>query len=246
MIILFKGLLILLYIGMIAMNILANSIPFFGRTTGEISAKYPTLFTPSGFTFSIWGIIYVLLAVLVVNLVLMPSDEFAKLSLVFLVSVFVAFTLNGLWLVFWHADRQFLATIIIVGYLIALIIASQTAPDGQVLTRIAIDTNLAWISVATIANVTILLYASNLNLYFSETFYFIAILIVGVILVAFVLMTQGRIVFALVFLWAYFGIFMRYINENNVLLYSLTGVGLIIIASLTAISYFLNNFSLFK
>ena len=28
--------------------------------TGEVSNLYPTLFTPAGFTFSIWGIIYLL------------------------------------------------------------------------------------------------------------------------------------------------------------------------------------------
>ena len=42
----------------IALNAMATSIPLGGQTPPEISAKYPSLFTPAGFTFSIWGVIY--------------------------------------------------------------------------------------------------------------------------------------------------------------------------------------------
>ena len=40
------------YIGMIIINFLANSIPFNNQNTGDISSKYPSFFTPAGFTFS--------------------------------------------------------------------------------------------------------------------------------------------------------------------------------------------------
>ncbi len=246
MVILFKILFIIVYISMIATNFLANSLPFFGRTTGEVSAKYPTLFTPSGFTFSIWGIIYLLLGVLVINLVLMSNQDFSQLSNVFIIAVLISFILNGLWLVFWHSDHQLLATIVIVGYLVSLIFASLYAPKDMLIYRVAIDVNLAWISVATIANISILLYASNINLLFSDRVYFITILIVGVLLVTLALTTQGTIVFGLVFIWAYFGILMRYISEENSLLYTVSGITLLCLIGLTLITYISNNFSLYK
>jgi hypothetical protein len=43
---------------MIVMNVLANSLPLFGRGTAEVSALYPTLVTPAGCVFAIWGLIY--------------------------------------------------------------------------------------------------------------------------------------------------------------------------------------------
>ena len=46
-------------VGMIGMNALANIIPFFGRGTGEVSDTFPTLVTPAGYVFSIWGLIYI-------------------------------------------------------------------------------------------------------------------------------------------------------------------------------------------
>ncbi len=50
------------YIYMIVANYLANSLPINNRFTGQISDDYPNLFAPAGLTFSIWGLIYLLLA----------------------------------------------------------------------------------------------------------------------------------------------------------------------------------------
>ncbi len=48
-------------LGVITINILANALPIAGKNTGELSDLYPSLFILAGFTFSIWGIIYLLL-----------------------------------------------------------------------------------------------------------------------------------------------------------------------------------------
>ena len=45
----------------LTINALANILPINGMNTGELSALYPSLFTPAGFTFSIWSVIYLLL-----------------------------------------------------------------------------------------------------------------------------------------------------------------------------------------
>ena len=50
-------------IGMIVVNGLANALPINGRTTGEISDGFDILFTPAGYVFSIWGLIYLALIV---------------------------------------------------------------------------------------------------------------------------------------------------------------------------------------
>ncbi|HBG32879.1 MAG TPA: hypothetical protein DDW82_04010, partial [Acholeplasmataceae bacterium] len=60
-----KALVVAAYLGMLYMNYLANARPLNNRMTGEVSDAYPTLFTPTGLTFSIWGIIYVMLGIYV-------------------------------------------------------------------------------------------------------------------------------------------------------------------------------------
>jgi len=49
------------YVAMVVVNFLANSLPINNRSTGAISDAYPNLFAPAGLTFSIWGLIYLLL-----------------------------------------------------------------------------------------------------------------------------------------------------------------------------------------
>lgn len=43
----------------IAVNALANIVPFNGQTTGEISNRFQDYFTPAGYVFAIWGVIYI-------------------------------------------------------------------------------------------------------------------------------------------------------------------------------------------
>ena len=54
---------LLSFIGMVAVNALANALPLNGVNTGQVSALYPNLFTPASYTFGIWGLIYLMLAV---------------------------------------------------------------------------------------------------------------------------------------------------------------------------------------
>ena len=54
------------YLRTIVVNGLANALPMNNRTTGELSDMYPNLFVPAGLTFSIWGLIYLLLAIFVI------------------------------------------------------------------------------------------------------------------------------------------------------------------------------------
>jgi hypothetical protein len=49
------------YVAMVVVNFLANGLPINNRSTGEISDAYFNLFAPAGITFSIWGLIYLLL-----------------------------------------------------------------------------------------------------------------------------------------------------------------------------------------
>ncbi|MEX1136461.1 MAG: hypothetical protein WEB89_06135 [Balneolales bacterium] len=49
--------------GVIIVNILAGPGEIGGQDVGEVSRRYDTLFAPAGYAFSIWGIIYLLRAI---------------------------------------------------------------------------------------------------------------------------------------------------------------------------------------
>jgi len=44
---------------MIVVNVLANALPLNGQNTGAISDRFDVYFTPAGYVFSIWGLIYI-------------------------------------------------------------------------------------------------------------------------------------------------------------------------------------------
>lgn len=147
----------------IALNVLSNAIPINNQTMPEISARYPSLFTPAGFTFSIWGIIYLSLLLFVVYQAL-PSqrsnDKIAKISLPFRVNCGA----NALWIVAWHYDLLafslllmfvILATLVMIYRTLIATIESASVTE-HLLLHLPFSLYTGWISVATIANISVL------------------------------------------------------------------------------------------
>ena len=60
--VLLKLFVVVTFVAMVVVNALANILPINGIGTGAVSDSYPNLFAPAGLTFSIWGLIYALLA----------------------------------------------------------------------------------------------------------------------------------------------------------------------------------------
>ena len=66
----------------LTVNALANILPINGMNTGQISDMYPSLFTPAGFTFSIWSVLYLLqIGFVIAQFSIKDSPYFKELSL---------------------------------------------------------------------------------------------------------------------------------------------------------------------
>lgn len=156
-----------LFVGSLVLNALANRLPLNGKTTGELSAQYPNLFVPAGVTFSIWGVIYLLLAGWTVTQFLSGGSATGRRVAPWFA---LASLLNGCWILAWHYEFVALSVVIMLGLLATLLtlnvrlLPRRTTPDGtgsHLLARIAFGVYLGWICVATIANVTAFLVASG-------------------------------------------------------------------------------------
>ena len=55
-----------IFLLMLYVNFLSGTGKLNGISAGEVSALYPTYFTPAGYTFTIWGVIYIFNILLVV------------------------------------------------------------------------------------------------------------------------------------------------------------------------------------
>lgn len=138
---------IIAFAAMVTINILANVIPFGGISTGQLSAMYPTLFTPTGFTFAIWALIYVMLGIFVIGQAFSrtPDDTVSAGPYFILTCV-----LNVTWIFAWHSQSIVLATLAILGLLALLIkIYSSTRTSGFI-ARTTFSIYYAWITAASI------------------------------------------------------------------------------------------------
>ncbi len=205
---------------MVLVNALANIIPINNITTGEVSDSYFNLFAPTGLTFSIWGVIYVLLGVYsylqIRGLRLREGAKIdpntIKINALFAISSVA----NTIWIFAWHYRVILLSLILMILILVCLILISFPLRQMDVLTKATFGIYFGWISVATIANVTTYLVRLGLpNNTVGATIQTTIVLLVGLAIGGAALLSQKNIGYGLVFVWAYLGIYLKHIDPNQ-------------------------------
>jgi hypothetical protein len=209
---------ILLFAGMITMNALANILPINGLNTGELSAFYPNLFVPAGLTFSIWGLIYILLFIYVIYaLVTAIKGNNGTLCIKTQLAFALTCILNAVWILFWHYKLIVWAELIMLALLAALIylfLKTSKFDTKGVLKTLAISAPiniyLGWITVATIANTAALLVAKNWGAWgISENIWTITMILIATAITVIMLFKKQKICYALVIIWAFIGIYIK-------------------------------------
>jgi hypothetical protein len=192
---------------MIIMNYLANALPLNGKSTGALSDQYSNLFVPAGITFSIWGIIYLLLLIFIVLQFLPTYGEVVKRISPFIV---LNFGLNALWIFVWHYEFVVASVLVMLGLLYSLIqINKELNVYSFEYAKITFGVYLGWICIATIANFTTLLIDIQWNAFTIPHEYWTMIMIgVGVIIVAATMAKLNRYV-AFSVCWAFLGIYLK-------------------------------------
>ena len=214
-----------LFVGVVIINALAVTLPINGKSTGELSDKYPNLFVPAGVTFSIWGVIYLLLLIFVSYQLWCFWDTTKRKSLDQNGQLLFGATclFNMAWILAWHYEMIFLSVTIMLFFLAALIflflkiegIRDKTWYEIISL-KIPISIYLGWICVATIANITALLVSIGWQGgIFSEVQITIIMLITGASLAILMLFKRKNIPYALVIIWAYYGIYLKRENSDH-------------------------------
>ncbi len=201
------------YLVMIAVNALANILPLFGRTTGGVSDDFPSLFTPAGYTFAVWGVIYLLLAAFVVYQVLPGTRNDARLVAARPLFV-LSCAFNVAWLVSWHALLIPLSELFIVALLLSLIAlylrAGLWRAPAPAVERWLLDVPFAiylgWVSVATVANTTILLLDLGFDGGANAPAFTVALVVIAAVLGLLAVVTRRDWAYALVVAWGLGGV----------------------------------------
>jgi hypothetical protein len=232
------------YIFMITMNALANALPINGMTTGQLSDRYPNLFVPAGFTFSIWGLIYLLLGVFVTGQAIRSFGKTGRPSFHGATGFFFILSslANGCWILAWHYELvalSLLIMLIIFGSLIAIYLrlgigSSPVAGSDRFLFFLPFSVYLGWISIATIANLTAVLVRYGWNVVAPGDAPWACIGIAAGVTIAIMAMERkGDVFWALTVAWALFGILAKRLaaGEPSVSVTACAGAGIVVLCA---------------
>ncbi len=208
---------LLAFIVTVMVNGLANALPINGVTTGKVSDSFAVYFVPAGYVFAIWGVIYLALLGFAVYQLLPAQRESPRLA-----RIGWWFTLgslaNSAWIFFWHY-RIFPITLVLMLTLLVSLLAiylrlgigrTKVSRTEKWLVDVPFSIYLGWITVATVANVTDVLYHLGWNgAPLSPQVWAVIMLAIATALAAAMSLTRRDIAYVLVIVWAFIGIAVK-------------------------------------
>jgi hypothetical protein len=238
------------FVVMIFINYLSNTGLVNNNTNATVSRAYENLFTPAGYAFSIWGIIYLLTLGFVIYQGLglfnktKDNDLSTKVGWWFVVSCVA----NSLWLFAWLYEYLLIALVIMLILLFALLkIIFKTG--AQITTQsfemrffvwLPFSIYAGWITVATIANSAALLKQVGWDGFgLSDTFWTVSMIVIAGFINLLVSWKRNMSVFAIVGVWALVAIAVANHEVNLDVVYSSLMVAVVLLIS-CALLFFKN------
>jgi hypothetical protein len=224
----------------IAINYLSNTGLINGNTMATISGRYANYFTPAGYAFSIWGVIYLGLLGFVFYGWSSLSDKsnqvISKIGWWFVVSCIA----NSLWVVVWLYDQIGLSVAIMALLFVSLLkiiqnagIISQRTTDTKTLLCVywPFSIYFGWVSVAFIADVAAFLTKLNWSGWgISGISWTVIMLCIAGLVNVLVVQIKKLYAFGLVGIWAVLAISVANQNSSSIIVYTCYGVAAIVFA----------------
>lgn len=230
---------IIAFLLVVAVNYFSNTGAINGETMGSVSAEYENLFTPAGYAFSIWGLIYFALAGFVIYQIVSSRgrEQVIKIGWWFVISC----VLNIAWIFAWLNHFTGLSGIIMMFLLISLIMIifrTRMELDDAPLSTIAFvwwpfSFYSGWITVALIANIAAWLTAIGWDGFgISEVTWTITMIIVAVLINLTITWTRNMREFALVGAWGLVAVGVANKGEYETIFYiAIIAAAILVISS---------------
>ncbi len=216
-------------------NALANILPLNGLRSGEVTARFPVLFVPAAYVFAIWGVIYLGLSAFAIFQALPSQRENPRLRR--LGGLFVVASLaNCAWIFAWHYQNFPLSMLFMLLLLAALIGIylrlgtgrTRVTPAETWAVRVPFSIYLGWITVATIANASQMLYVLGWGGWgIAPVTWTIIVLAAAVVVAALMAVTRRDVAYLAVPVWALIGIALRQASTPAVSLAAWVATGLV-------------------
>ncbi|MEA4987165.1 MAG: tryptophan-rich sensory protein [Anaerovorax sp.] len=218
-----RFLVVLTFLLMIVINVLANIIPINGVTTGEVSDYYANLFSPAAITFSIWGLIYLLLAGYTIYQLFCFRDR-KKIELLNKIGLYFSISslANAMWIFCWHYYKIPLSMLCMIVILICLIIIVSNIVKFQLTLKewffiqLPFSIYFGWITIAIIANMTTLLVYLHWDGFgISEVVWTMIAITLGTIIGIATMLFYKDMAYGFAVLWGFIGILIKQLSPNG-------------------------------
>lgn len=188
---------------------------WFSNTQEEISNLYRNFITPEPFTFSIWGVIYVLVfAVLIYQFLLLKRTRYSPEKLDPMNQLFIlTCVFNILWNITWVNDWIGVSTLLIFIFTVLLgqlnmHVLRQIRHHYHAIIPTAFGIYFGWLTVATVTNVAAFLMKINWSHFgLEEHLITCLVYILVAILAGFIIFRIKNPVYNLPIIWAFVGIY---------------------------------------
>jgi len=224
----------------IFVNGMANALPINGRQTGAISDMFPVYFVPAGYVFSIWGLIYLGLIAYAVYQALPAQRENPRLRSIGTLFL-VASLANIAWILLWHY-LHFALTLVAMAILLVMLIGIYLRLDigrnnpsraERWLVNLTFRIYLGWITVAAIANATVLLNYLKWNGFgVGDQAWLVITLAVALVVAALMAFTRRDVAYLLVLAWAFAGIAIKHTATPAVTISAWIAVAIVLILAI--------------
>ncbi|RAU84339.1 hypothetical protein [Pontibacter arcticus] len=231
---------------------------FNGKTIGEVSANYPTLFTPAGITFSIWGLIYVALTAFCIYHLIKAykaaetheaNQDLLRLGYLFIVNNLA----TGAWTIAWVYEALVLSVVLMLIQLITLIaiqIRLNMYDPGRSrafkwFTQFPLSIYFGWICIATVANISAALVGLQWDGFgLSDATWAMIMIVIATLITTFVVLNRRNPFVGLVTVWAFYGIVLKHQELNVAASPSITTTawaGLVLVALAVLYQFYRNS-----
>ncbi|WAW14570.1 hypothetical protein [Peptostreptococcus equinus] len=226
------------------LTILANYVSAKGLIPNSlsqqvVSGKYPTPITPAGFTFSIWGVIYLFLFVSLIYFLLKSRNSIDYYDSVEKASplLWIALISNIIWNFVFGMQYIILSVVVIFVYTISLILFTRNISkiENKIneFVKLAFGIHCGWMIVASLVNIYACFYSLDKNIFSNPIIFVIVALALVFFMTILVMKFTNNEYIPLAVIWAFWGIKNNaYLSSSN---YSLINILLLLISILLAI-----------
>lgn len=208
---------------MVIINALAEIVPFNNVKTGDVSKLYDTLITPAPYAFSIWILIYALLAAFVIYQYFVNDESRTASAIVNICPYFcLSSAANTLWIIAWHYKLTIVSVLLLaillisIIYIVSILAGYQFNLKEKILIKYPFSIYFGWITVAALVNAASMLVSLNFGgLGMPANVWAVIMLLIGLLITLWVICKNRDVIYAAAVIWAYIGILVRHLSTKG-------------------------------